>query len=80
MNKKPLVVKIPDPWRKSESEQMHQRGKLAQSGVDFYDTNALMQDSPLINESIYVDRVHFNDAGYFEMARLINQHIGDTHE
>lgn len=56
------------------------REKLAQSGVDFYDTNALMQDSPLINESIYVDRVHFNDAGYFEMARLINKHIGDTHE
>ncbi|MDQ9130031.1 SGNH/GDSL hydrolase family protein [Serratia fonticola] len=54
--------------------------KLTKIGVDFLDMNTLMTNSPLINESIYVDRVHFNDAGYFEMARLINQHIGDAHE
>lgn len=54
--------------------------RLSKIGVDFYDMNALMKDSPLINESLYVDRVHFNDTGYFEMARLINQQIGDSHE
>lgn len=54
--------------------------RLAQAGIDFFDMNILMSDSPLINESIYVDRVHFNDAGYFEMARLINKHIGENNE
>ena len=28
MNKQPLIMKIPDPWRKSESEQMHQRENM----------------------------------------------------
>lgn len=28
MNKQSLVMKIPDPWRKSESEQMHQRENM----------------------------------------------------
>ncbi len=33
--------------------------------------NRLLQTSPLRESSLFVDRVHFNDSGYDEAARLI---------
>ncbi|PHM24561.1 G-D-S-L family lipolytic protein [Xenorhabdus budapestensis] len=56
------------------------RSRLARLNINFFDMNIIMGESPLINESIYVDRVHFNDEGYLEMARLINKYIGVNHE
>lgn len=40
-------------------------------GVPFADMNDLIKTSPIINDNIYVDHLHFNDAGYDEVARLI---------
>ncbi|HEV7371782.1 GDSL-type esterase/lipase family protein [Arenibaculum sp.] len=39
--------------------------------IRFADMNDLMKDSPILNEYLFVDRVHFNDKGYDEAARLI---------
>lgn len=50
--------------------------KLMKDGIDFYDTNHLILDSHLLKDSIFVDRVHFNDKGYFEMANIINKTLG----
>jgi len=41
-------------------------------GIPFADMNQLMKTSPIINDNIYVDHLHFNDAGYDEVARLID--------
>ncbi|MCF1469268.1 SGNH/GDSL hydrolase family protein [Agrobacterium vitis] len=40
--------------------------------IPCYDVNVLLQSSPLMNETIFVDRVHFNDPGNAEMARLLS--------
>ncbi len=36
-----------------------------------HDMNELLRSSPLMKETIFVDRVHFNDPGNAELARLI---------
>jgi hypothetical protein len=43
--------------------------------IRFADMNMLLRDSPLIEDYLFVDRVHFNDKGYDEVARLIAQHV-----
>jgi hypothetical protein len=42
-----------------------------QQWIPFFDSNQMMQRSPILNESLFVDRVHFNDKGYDEAARLL---------
>ncbi|MFB9127834.1 hypothetical protein ACFFYR_33505 [Paraburkholderia dipogonis] len=37
----------------------------------FADMNTLLRDSPVIDNYLFVDRVHFNDKGYDEVAGLI---------
>ncbi|MGF6506904.1 SGNH/GDSL hydrolase family protein [Paraburkholderia sp. 32] len=39
--------------------------------IGFADMNVLLRDSPVIDDYLFVDRVHFNDKGYDEVARLI---------
>jgi hypothetical protein len=39
--------------------------------IRFADMNTMLRSSPLINDYLFVDRVHFNDKGYDEVARLI---------
>ncbi|CAM3784689.1 SGNH/GDSL hydrolase family protein [Paracidovorax anthurii] len=41
------------------------------NGLAFADMNELLRDSPQLNDYLFVDRVHFNDKGYDEAARLI---------
>jgi lysophospholipase L1-like esterase len=47
------------------------RSFCASSEVAFADMNLLLRESSLLNKSLFVDRVHFNDEGYDEAARLI---------
>lgn len=44
-------------------------------GIGFWDMNYLLRDSKLRDENIFVDRVHFNDAGYDEVARLVSERV-----
>jgi len=44
-------------------------------GIGFVDVNELLKASPLIDETLFVDRVHFNDKGYDEVARLIAREL-----
>lgn len=44
-------------------------------GVKFSDMNELMKTSKVLEDNIYVDHLHFNDAGYIEVARLIKEHV-----
>lgn len=44
-------------------------------GIDFFDMNLMYRHSPLLSQTVFVDRVHFNDAGYDEAARLIHHHL-----
>lgn len=46
-----------------------------EAGVDYFDMNDLLKDSPLAHEDLFVDRVHCTDQGYAEIARLIQHHI-----
>lgn len=39
-------------------------------GIKFGDLNRLLESSPILDENIFVDRVHFNDRGYAEVARI----------
>ncbi|MGA7438022.1 MAG: hypothetical protein WBW32_07840 [Luteibacter sp.] len=41
-------------------------------GVPFLDVNAALGASPVAQENIFVDHLHFNDAGYIETARLLH--------
>ncbi len=43
--------------------------------IRFADMNALLKTSPIIDEYLFVDRVHFNDKGYEEVASLIASHV-----
>lgn len=43
--------------------------------IRFADMNALLKESPILEEYLFVDRVHFNDKGYDEVARLIAQRV-----
>ncbi len=43
--------------------------------IRFADMNVLLRDSPLIDDYLFVDRVHFNDKGYDEVARLIAHQV-----
>ncbi|MFV8671294.1 hypothetical protein ACNRC9_20110 [Ralstonia pseudosolanacearum] len=47
------------------------RAFCADNALGFADMNRLLRDSPLLNDYLFVDRVHFNDKGYDEAARLI---------
>ncbi|WP_095197411.1 G-D-S-L family lipolytic protein [Pseudomonas sp. Irchel 3A7] len=44
-------------------------------GITFHDMNQMYRQSPLLSHTVFVDRVHFNDAGYDEAARLIHQNL-----
>ncbi|TDV01999.1 SGNH/GDSL hydrolase family protein [Paraburkholderia caballeronis] len=43
--------------------------------IQFHDMNVLLRSSPVIDDYLFVDRVHFNDKGYDEVARLIAEKI-----
>lgn len=43
--------------------------------IQFADMNVLLRDSPIINDYFFVDRVHFNDRGYDENARLVYEKV-----
>lgn len=47
----------------------------AKHGVPFLDMNTLLRDSPLQEHDLFVDRVHCNDAGYAEIARIIHEKV-----
>lgn len=51
------------------------RAGCAAQGIPFFDMNALLRDSPIIGESLFVDRVHCTDVGYAEVARIIQQKV-----
>ncbi|WP_397448907.1 SGNH/GDSL hydrolase family protein [Pseudomonas sp. NA-150] len=44
-------------------------------GVLFQDMNVLLRESPLQTQDLFVDRVHCNDVGYAEIARIIHKKI-----
>lgn len=43
------------------------------AGVPFLDVNAALGASPVAEENIFVDHLHFNDAGYIEVGRLLEE-------
>jgi len=43
--------------------------------IRFADMNVMLRESPHINDYLFVDRVHFNDRGYDEVARLIARNV-----
>ncbi len=47
----------------------------SKEGVSYSDMNILLKSSPVLNDNIYIDHLHFNDPGYREMARLIHEKI-----
>ncbi|CDG83128.1 hypothetical protein [Janthinobacterium agaricidamnosum] len=44
-------------------------------GINCFDMNALLRTSPRFAETLFVDRVHFNDPGNQEVASLIHNHV-----
>jgi lysophospholipase L1-like esterase len=44
-------------------------------GIPFHDMNVLLRKSPILGHDLFVDRVHCNDAGYAEIARLIAEKV-----
>ncbi|MDP1604296.1 MAG: hypothetical protein Q8M03_13635 [Legionella sp.] len=49
--------------------------ECTQMSVPFMDMNESLKNSSIINETFFVDHLHFNDAGYVEVARLINEEL-----
>jgi len=45
-------------------------------GVPFHDLNALIRHSQLAKETIFVDRLHFNDYGYRQISIIIDRLLG----
>ncbi|KLO57956.1 G-D-S-L family lipolytic protein [Delftia tsuruhatensis] len=45
-----------------------------EQGVRFDDMNELLRYSPHVDDYLFVDRVHFNDKGYDEVAKAIAAH------
>ncbi|RUR15309.1 SGNH/GDSL hydrolase family protein [Legionella sp. km535] len=43
--------------------------------IPFIDMNDALKKSAIINETFFVDHLHFNDAGYIEVARLIYEEL-----
>jgi hypothetical protein len=41
------------------------------NGTSCYDMNKMLSNSPMMTDTIFVDRVHFNDLGNAEVARLL---------
>jgi hypothetical protein len=69
-----LFEKLATPdLHESYSSQLKQ-GCLNED-ICFFDMNVLMKDSPILNENIYIDHLHFNDAGYEEMGRIIYEQV-----
>lgn len=56
------------------------RSACEDEGIPFSDANETMKTSPLLNDTLFVDRVHFNDKGYDEAARLVAQDLGVSHQ
>jgi hypothetical protein len=50
----------------------------AEQGIPFFDSNQMLKSSPLLNETLFVDRVHFNDRGYDEAARQVAEVLPAT--
>ncbi|PNE59689.1 G-D-S-L family lipolytic protein [Paraburkholderia fungorum] len=61
-----LDPQIHKPFASEISLGCHQRG------IPFWDMNDLLRDSHLCHKNIFVDRVHFNDVGYDEVARIVS--------
>jgi len=40
-----------------------------------FDMNELLKDSPAFKDTIFVDRVHFNDLGNDQLAQIISTKI-----
>lgn len=51
------------------------KNKCDKFGINCHDMSALLTKSPFVNRNLFVDRVHFNDYGYSEVARLIKEHV-----
>lgn len=58
---------------KSYSDQIMKACK--EQGIQFANMNELLRTSPVVNENIYVDHLHFNDLGYNEVGRLIHEKV-----
>lgn len=43
--------------------------------IPCFDINQILPGSALFSQTLFVDRVHFNDQGNAELARLLQQHI-----
>lgn len=51
------------------------RNGCSKENIPFYDMNNLLKDSPVINDNIYIDHLHFNDLGYKEMGKIIYEKV-----
>lgn len=51
------------------------RAQCLSHKIQFEDMNLLLKDSPKISNDIFVDRVHFNDEGYDEVANIIYKKV-----
>ncbi len=45
-------------------------------GIQCLDMNELLKKSPVFNETLFVDRLHFNDLGNEQLANLISTELG----
>ncbi|XBS70095.1 hypothetical protein ABK905_01985 [Acerihabitans sp. KWT182] len=69
-----LFEKLAAPdLHESYSSQLEQG--CMKEGIKYFDMNRLMKDSPVLNQNIYIDHLHFNDAGYEEMGRIIYEKV-----
>jgi lysophospholipase L1-like esterase len=51
------------------------RTSCVSCGIQFEDMNLLLRDSQKISNYLFVDRVHFNDEGYDEVANIIHKKV-----
>ncbi|WP_338421239.1 SGNH/GDSL hydrolase family protein [Nostoc parmelioides] len=51
------------------------RTSCVSRGIQFEDMNLLLRDSQKISNYLFVDRVHFNDEGYDEVANIIHNKV-----
>lgn len=51
------------------------KNKCEKLDIECFDMNEFLKESDFINEFIFVDRVHFNNFGHMEIARIINTKI-----
>ncbi|CAG8868767.1 hypothetical protein PS627_03150 [Pseudomonas fluorescens] len=48
--------------------------------VDCHDMNSMLSSSPVFGESLFVDRLHFNDLGNNALAKVITAKLGLAHQ